>query len=105
LLTIARNRCRNVRRDAKPSEALAEEIAAETAGQLDALLVAERRRRVDAEIHSLPPKLREAILLRFSQELDYDEVAAILHCPQATVRSRVFLGLQQLRHRLGHETP
>jgi RNA polymerase sigma-70 factor (ECF subfamily) len=105
LFTIARNRCRNLRRDAKLTEPVGDETVTEAAGQLDGLLVAERRRRVEAGIHSLPPKLREAILLRFGQELDYAEVADILSCPQATVRSRVFLGLRELRRQLGQEAP
>jgi RNA polymerase sigma-70 factor, ECF subfamily len=104
LFTLARNRCLNhVRdegrhrrwnagaglkgRDAEPAEP----------DQLDALLDQERRRRVREALLALPAKLREAVLLRFDQGLDYAEVARVVGRPQATVRSRVFLALKRLR--------
>jgi RNA polymerase sigma-70 factor (ECF subfamily) len=107
LFTAARNRCLRAIRDLRPrpqpaDEALDEALdAADTA--LDALLEAERRRRVAGHVEQLSPKLREAIWLRFSADLDFNEVARVARCPVETARSRVFLGLQRLRKLLGDE--
>jgi RNA polymerase sigma-70 factor (ECF subfamily) len=70
-----------------------------TSSPLEVLLEAERHRRMLAALHELPPKLKEAVLLRFDQGLDYPEIARILDAPESTIRSRVFLGIRQLRAR------
>ena len=101
LFTIVRNLCRNRHRDSqRPQQRLAREDSGDAAhSPLDALLEAERHRRTMAALHELPPKLREAVLLRFDQGLDYPEIARILEAPESTIRSRVFLGIRQLRAR------
>jgi RNA polymerase sigma-70 factor (ECF subfamily) len=53
-----------------------------------------------AALHQLPPKQKEAVLLRFDQGLDYEDIARILEAPVSTIRSRVFLGIRQLRARI-----
>lgn len=103
LFTIAKNRCRNARRDRRPVAPLDGEIPGGHPDQLQALLAAERQRRLDHAVHALPEKLREAVLLRFGQGLDYAQIAEILKCPQVTARSRVFLGIGKLRGGLGEE--
>jgi len=103
LFTIARNRCRNAWRDRRPMAPLDEDVAASDPDQLQALLAAERQRRLDKAVLALPEKLREAVLLRFGQALDYPEMAEILKCPQVTVRSRVFLGIRKLRETMQEE--
>jgi RNA polymerase sigma-70 factor (ECF subfamily) len=40
-------------------------------------------------IERLPPEQREALLLRELDGLSYEEIAAAMHCPVGTVRSRV----------------
>jgi len=103
LFTAARNRCLRAIRDQRlPVEPVVESLDP-TASQLDALLEAERRRRVADHIEQLSPKLREAIWLRFSADLDFDEVARAARCPVETARSRVFLALKRLRKVLGDE--
>jgi RNA polymerase sigma-70 factor, ECF subfamily len=103
LFTLARNRCLNHLRDERrhgrsrgqvPEDRPAGVVAPD---QLDALIGEERRRRVREALLRLPAKLRETVLLRFDQGLDYAEVARIVGRPQATVRSRVLLGLRRLR--------
>lgn len=103
LFTIAKNRCRNARRDRRPAVPLDAEAAVTHPDQLQALLAAERQRRLDQAVHALPEKLREAVLLRFGQGLDYAQIAEILKCPQVTARSRVFLGIGKLRSGLGED--
>lgn len=104
LFTIVRNRCRNARRQwiRRIRRGLPEAPAVDPrqGEQLQALLEKERRRQVNQEIADLPAKLREAVLLRFGEGLDYADISAIVRAPEATVRSRVFLGLKRLRENL-----
>jgi RNA polymerase sigma-70 factor, ECF subfamily len=71
--------------------------------ELDAVLEAERVRRLHQKLSLLPLRLREAVLLRFSAGLDYGEMAEVLERSQSTVRSRVFHGLMRLRKLLGKD--
>jgi len=48
----------------------------------------------------LPPAQRVAVVLRFYQDLDYREIAALLGCAEATARSHVHRALQALRREL-----
>jgi len=104
LFTIVRNRCRNARRgwfrrplvDPLPAEV----VDSTRSDQLDLVLERERARRVDHQISRLSPPLREALLLRFGQELSYADIALVVGAPEATVRSRVFNGLRRLQQEL-----
>lgn len=49
---------------------------------------------------TLPPAQRAALVLRFYQDLDYREIAALLDCAEATARSHVHRALQALRREL-----
>jgi len=53
--------------------------------------------RVAAAIEALPVQQREAIILRYYQDLSLAEIAAVLAIPIGTVKSRLSLGLQRLR--------
>ena len=48
------------------------------------------------ELHRLSPRRRAALVLRYWEDLDDDEIASILRCRRATVRSLVHRGLAQL---------
>jgi RNA polymerase sigma-70 factor (ECF subfamily) len=107
LFTIARNRCRNHgrswrRRRPFEQDDAAPDVDRATAdpSQLDALLERERQRDVRAALLRLPDKLREVVILRFDQGLAYPDIAAVIGRPEATVRSRVFLGIRRLRELL-----
>jgi RNA polymerase sigma-70 factor (ECF subfamily) len=115
LFTIARNRClnrlRNDRRrhrwsgtplDGHELERTAA-VESDQPDQLDELLELERQRRTREALGLLPSKLREAVLLRFDQELEYSEIARIVGRPLVTVRSRVFHALRRLRAALAEE--
>jgi RNA polymerase sigma-70 factor (ECF subfamily) len=113
LLTIARTRCLNRLRDDRRRLDRAPfqvddpgaEAASDGAGQLDALLERERERQVRASLLALPPKLREALLLRYDQGLDYAEIARAVGRSEATIRSQVFHGIRKLRAAVGLEEP
>lgn len=72
--------------------------AAETA-----LEVAEWKKSLWAKVAELPDGQRQALVLRFSERLSYDEIAEVLECPLGTVKSRIFHGLASLRESLDAE--
>lgn len=59
--------------------------------------------RIAAAIGALPVQQREAILLRYYQDLSLAEIAAALAIPIGTVKSRLSLGLRHLRLMLREE--
>lgn len=62
-----------------------------------ALSSALEARQAAALLAELPNLQREAILLRYFQELSLAEMAAVLGVPVGTVKSRLSLGLKRLR--------
>ena len=59
-----------------------------------------RRAEIDAlaaRVASLPPRYREAVVLRHVQELSYEEAADVLGQPVGTVKANVHRGLKMLR--------
>lgn len=119
LFTIARNRCRNAQRartrlrrvvadepaieapvDTINAIASSSPMAASPPSAIDAILERERERRIHDAAEDLPPKLREAVLLRFVAGLDYPDISAAIGRNESTVRSRVFYGLKLMRERL-----
>ena len=70
--------------------------------QEDSLVTGEVADNVKQAIASLRPKLRIAILLKYFDELSYDEIATVLNCSKGTVASRLNRGHKILAERLGH---
>ena len=56
---------------------------------------------VFAAVSRLEPKLRAAVLLRYMEELSYEEVAAALGCSMGTVASRLSRAHARLKEWLG----
>ena len=56
----------------------------------------ERREILQAGLGHLSPDLREAVILRDLQDLDYAEIAQILEVPKGTVKSRINRGRLEL---------
>jgi RNA polymerase sigma-70 factor (ECF subfamily) len=104
LLVAARNRCRNrARGSARQMPALrvlAHEPEPEAKGQLDALLAQERSEEMLRALAALRDADREALVLRFGAELDYDTMAQLTETKSGTLRARVHQGLAALRARL-----
>lgn len=57
---------------------------------------------VQAAISELKPKLRMAILLKYVEDLSYEEIASVLGCSKGTVASRLNRGHQALARKLAH---
>ncbi|MBK8976257.1 MAG: RNA polymerase sigma factor [Planctomycetes bacterium] len=58
----------------------------------------EAREQIEAAIHALPTRFREAFLLCEIQGLSYEDAAAILDCPVKTVSTRLFRARQRFRN-------
>jgi RNA polymerase sigma-70 factor (ECF subfamily) len=72
--------------------------AAIAAGSTEALLQSRSDlRRLDRLIEALPPPLREVIVLRELQELDYRQIAEVTGVPIGTVMSRLHRARSALR--------
>ncbi len=56
----------------------------------------ERREMLQAALDRLSPDMREAVILRDFQDLDYDEIAQVLGVPEGTVKSRINRGRLEL---------
>lgn len=56
--------------------------------------------RLAVALRALPVQQREAIILRYDQDLSLAEIAAVLSIPIGTVKSRLSLGLRRLRQQL-----
>ena len=53
-------------------------------------------------LDGLPERQREAVLLRYFEELSVEETAAAMNCAVGTVKATVYQALRTLRNKLGH---
>ena len=53
-------------------------------------------RDIDAEIQELPPRQREAFLMRYWEEMDVAETAAAMGCSEGSVKTHCFRAIQTL---------
>ena len=56
----------------------------------------ETQKMVQAALLKLSPELREAVILRDLQDMDYKEIAKVLRVPEGTVKSRINRGRTEL---------
>jgi len=56
----------------------------------------EAQEMVHAALQKLSPELREAVILRDLQDMDYREIAGLLKVPEGTVKSRINRGRAEL---------
>jgi RNA polymerase sigma-70 factor, ECF subfamily len=93
LLGVARNTARRaMHNDSFLAEALDDMDELEFAQDIDLDREFAQRERVESVrrvVRSLPPLLREVVILCELQELDYKGAAAVIGCPIGTVRSRL----------------
>jgi RNA polymerase sigma-70 factor (ECF subfamily) len=67
---------------------------------LQQLLRTEVQESVQQVVAKLPPELRIVVILRYTEQLSYDEIAEILGCPPGTVASRLNRAHKLLERRL-----
>lgn len=61
---------------------------------------AEKSEQIFEALTKVPAEYREAIVLRFHEELSLEEIAAVTRAPLGTVKSRIYRGLSALMPRL-----
>lgn len=61
----------------------------------------EWRTSVWSAVATLPAAQMQTILLRYAEDLTYDEIAEVMRCPIGTVKSRMHHGLAALEKELG----
>ena len=76
--------------------AIEEEGAGASARPDRALAGRETSEILQAALQKLSPDLREAVILRDLQEMEYREIAAVLAIPEGTVKSRINRGRAEL---------
>jgi RNA polymerase sigma-70 factor (ECF subfamily) len=113
LFTLARNLALDHLRRMRPSsldgpssgdsseETMASRLPSADPGPFEQLLAGERAGRLAVALESLPLSYREVVTLRFEEEMKIEEIALVLATPVATVKSRLYRSLAQLRQILG----
>lgn len=87
--------------DAAPSEhedamPLSEKIEDKGPGADTSVQSRETRELVHSALQKLSPELREAVILRDLQDMDYKDIATVLKIPEGTVKSRINRGRAEL---------
>ena len=105
LYRLVANTCLDgVRRARARAARVANEIAPDTlagaGSQEEDLFRAQRARLVQEALSALPPKFRLPLLLRYFDDLSYEEMAAVLRCSMGTVASRLSRGHKMLASKL-----
>lgn len=109
LYAIATNLGRNYYKRADTRRTvLAEDDPAQRDDQADppenTLIANDETQSLIAALDRLPEHQRQAIILRYCQELSLDEMADILNIPVGTVKSRLSIGLRRLRQVMEQQT-
>ena len=102
LYVVTRNHCLNVvrgrgRRRDGARLATDAELAASLTGGLTRILRAEERDALALAMERLPADQREALRLRYTEQLGRAEIARIVDVPESVVKSRLYEGLRKLR--------
>jgi RNA polymerase sigma-70 factor, ECF subfamily len=104
LYRLVVNACMDAGRRRKSDPAIADrsrmEMFAGPASPEDDYARAQTANSVRAAVAALPPKFRIAVLLRYFEDLSYEQMAAALQCSMGTVASRLSRGHRMLAERL-----
>jgi RNA polymerase sigma-70 factor (ECF subfamily) len=73
------------------------------ASALQSILNAEQQTQMQGALAHIAAVYREVLLLRFQEELQLEEIAAVLGTPISTVKSRLYRGLAALRQQMEPE--
>lgn len=83
-------------RDDDDSPSLSERLEDKGPSPDDRLASQETQRIVRQALTRIAPDLREAVILRDLQDMDYKEIAQVLRVPEGTVKSRINRGRTEL---------
>lgn len=73
-------------------------------GPDDQAFTAEDAERIHRGLNQLPPEQREALVLRFMEDLSYEQIAEVTGTHIGTIRSRLHYAKQSLRRQLENES-
>ncbi len=62
----------------------------------------QRNQQLQTAIETLSPRQREALYLRFYQNLSYEEIANIMNVEQQSAYNLIFRGVEALRKQFGY---
>jgi RNA polymerase sigma-70 factor (ECF subfamily) len=99
---IARDRAYRLLRRARPQRRLVETEDLAT-GETDVEFTEEDAEQIHQALDTLSPEHCEVLLLRFIEELSYDEIASATRCSVGTVKSRIHYAKQKLRQTIEKE--
>jgi RNA polymerase sigma-70 factor (ECF subfamily) len=88
LYRIARNKVYQQHRTKKTKLELDENIAIENDAEDDDFSI-EDAAKVHKRLKELPPEFREVLMLRFLEQMSYEQISQVLNCKLGTVRSRL----------------
>ena len=97
LYRIARNRAFRVLRKQREPPLSLEGIDLPDKGAVEPSWSAEDAQGLHAALDSLAAEHREVLLLRFIEEMSYEDIARVTNCPVGTVRSRIHYAKRALR--------
>jgi RNA polymerase sigma-70 factor (ECF subfamily) len=83
-------------REEEDSLSLSDQITDTRPAPDDRLASKEAQKMVQAALARISPDLREAVILRDLQDMDYKEIAVVLRVPEGTVKSRINRGRMEL---------
>lgn len=99
LYRLVVNACMDAARRSKPDVTLSEEFSKPGSPEED-YARAQMANSVRAAVSALPPRFRIAVLLRYFEDLSYEQMAEALGCSMGTVASRLSRGHKILAERL-----
>jgi RNA polymerase sigma-70 factor (ECF subfamily) len=103
LYRLVVNACMDAARRRRSDTAISERSRmspGEPGSQEEDFARAQMAKSVRAAVAALPPKFRIAVLLRYFDDLTYEQMANVLHCSMGTVASRLSRGHKMLAERL-----
>jgi RNA polymerase sigma-70 factor (ECF subfamily) len=65
----------------------------------------EDAQEIHASLDQLSPEQREILVLRFLEDMSYEQIARVTGCPIGTVRSRLYYAKSALRRAIEHRRP
>ncbi len=104
LYAVAHNYCKNeYRKEANRDAAMLNQIIAPAQAALegDQMDQAIFRRALDKLLDEEGELARTIIVLRYEMDLELEEIASVLDCPEGTVKSRLFYLRRRLAQSLG----
>jgi RNA polymerase sigma-70 factor, ECF subfamily len=97
---IAHDRACYEHRRRKPFHQTLQEVDLVDEGINEAIFSADNAEYIHAALEELETAYREVLVLRFLEDMSYEDVALVIGCPVGTVRSRIHYAKRALRRAL-----